>query len=263
MDLKDLLKAKIKLKPDLAELLPASYQQIGDICLIFLNKKLYNKRNEIGNALLENYPQFKTICIRNKISGEFRKPKVEVIAGNGTETVHRELSCSFKLDVSKIMWSKGNHFEKKRMISVVKPREVIVDMFAGIGYWTIPIAKHTKVAKIYAIEKNKTAFDYLEQNIRANYITNVIPILGDCRKVKNLPKADRIIMGYFPGTLKFLPSALKISKKGTVIHLHELTSDVKKTTKEIWKHKVKIIGVKEVKEYSPSKRHCVFDLSVS
>jgi len=262
MNLKVLLKAKIPLKSELAELMPVSYQQIGDICLIFLNKKLYSKRKEIGKVILENHPQFKTVCIRNKISGEFRKPKVEVIAGDGTETVHRELGCSFKLDVSKIMWSKGNHFEKKRMISVVEPREVIVDMFAGIGYWTIPIAKHAKAAKIYAIEKNKTAFDYLEQNIRANYIANVIPILGDCMKVKNLPRADRIIMGYFPNTLKFLPSALKISKKGTIIHLHELTSDVKKTTKEIWKHKVKIIGVREVKEYSPSKRHYVFDLQV-
>ena len=262
MELKTLLKARLKLKSSLAELLPAGYQQIGDICLIYLNKKLRNKKREIGKAILENYPQFKTVCIRNEISGEFRKPNVEIIAGKETETIHRELNCIFKLDVAKVMWSKGNHFERKRMISVVKPGEIIVDMFSGIGYWSIVIAKHTKAARIYAIEKNKTAFDYLEQNIRANYLANVTAILGDCRKVKNLPKADRVIMGYFPNTLKFLPAALKISKKGTIIHLHELTSDVKKLTKEIWKHKVKIVGVREVKEYSPSKRHYVFDLQV-
>jgi len=256
-----MLANKTGLSPDI---LPNSYQILGNVFLFkLLNKTALRNKKIIGKAILSIFPYLHTVCLQKGVSGELRKPKIEVIAGiKQTETVHQELGCTFMLDVSKVMWSKGNHAERKRMISVVKPGETIVDMFAGIGYWTIPIAKHTKAARIYALEKNKTAFDYLEQNIRANYLTNVTAILGDCRKVKNLPKADRIIMGYFPNTLKFLPAALKISKKGTVIHLHELTSDVKKLTKEIWKHKVKIVGVREVKEYSPSKRHCVFDLSV-
>jgi tRNA wybutosine-synthesizing protein 2 len=118
------------------------------------------------------------------------------------------------MDVSKIMWSKGNHAERQHMIHIAKPNEIIVDMIAGIGYWCIPIAKHTKVKEIVAIEKNPVSFKYLQENIRANYISNITPILGDCRNVKDLPKADRIIMGYFPNTIKFLPAALKISKKG-------------------------------------------------
>ncbi|MEM4247997.1 MAG: class I SAM-dependent methyltransferase family protein [Candidatus Nanoarchaeia archaeon] len=262
MGFQQILAQKTGLPP---EVLPNSYQILGHVLLLkLLDKKALKHKKAIGNTILKISPNIHTVCLQKGVAGEFREPKIEVIAGiKQTETVHQELNCIFSLDVAKIMWSKGNHFEKKRMISVVKPNEIIVDMFAGVGYWSIPIAKHTKAGKIYAIEKNKTAFDYLKQNIRANYITNIIPILGDCRKVVNrLEKADRIIMGYFPNTLKFLPVALKISKKGTIIHLHELASDLKKLTKEIWKYKVKIMRVREVKEYSPSKRHYVFDLSV-
>ena len=77
------------------------------------------------------FPYIKTVCMQKGVSGEFRKPKVEIIAGlKKTEITHHELGCKFKLDVSKIMWSKGNHAERQHMIHVAKPHEIVVDMFA-------------------------------------------------------------------------------------------------------------------------------------
>ncbi|MFH0869244.1 MAG: class I SAM-dependent methyltransferase family protein [archaeon] len=265
MKFKDMLAEKTGLP---AEILPNSYQVLGDILLLkLMNKKALARRKEIGSAILRNFPYVKSVCLMKGISGELRKPRIEIIAGKGTETVHHELNCAFKLDVSKIMWSKGNHEERKRMISLVKKPETIVDMFGGIGYWVIPIAKHTKAKHLFAIEKNKISFNYLEENIRLNRISNITPILGDCRdKINSLPKADRIIMGYFPDTIAFLPYAFKISQKGTVIHLHELgkspkdvVSKIQKTVKSC-KVKAKISGVRVVKSYSASKNHYVFDI---
>ena len=266
---------KMKFKQLLAEktglpenILPNSYQILGNILLLKLAGKALVHRNEIGSAILRNFPYVKSVCLQKGVSGELRKPKIEVIAGKGTETVHHELNCAFRLDVSKIMWSKGNHQERIRMISLVKKGETIIDMFAGIGYWSIPIAKHTKAKHIFAIEKNKVSFDYLQENIRLNRISNITPILGDCRnKIKDLPKADRIIMGYFPDTIAFLPWAFKISQHGTVIHLHELGksplivgSQIQKVAKSC-KVKAKVTNVRIVKSYSATKNHFVFDIS--
>jgi len=79
------------------------YQAIGDICLI------KSKDKKLAEKILRNFPRFKTVCYQERISGKFRKPNIKILAGNGTETIHKEIGCSFKLDVAKIMWSKGNH----------------------------------------------------------------------------------------------------------------------------------------------------------
>jgi tRNA wybutosine-synthesizing protein 2 len=259
---KDLLAAKTNLPK---EILPSSYQVLGNILLLKLsNPEALRQKKKIGFAILKLFPYIKTICLQHGVKGEFRKPKIEIIAGlKQTETVHKELDCVFKLDAAKIMWSKGNHFERQRLLKLVKPNEIVVDMFAGIGYWSIILAKHTKAKRIIAIEKNPESFNFLIENICLNKLLNVMAIENDCRNFSYDKKPNRIIMGYFPDTIKFLPAALKLSKKGTKIHFHELTNDLEKlkTALEGFK-KFRVENIREVKEYSPSKRHYVFDLKV-
>ena len=43
-------------------------------------------------------------------------------------------------------------------------------MFAGIGYFTIPIAVHSNVKKIYAIEINPVSYNFLCENIKLNKV---------------------------------------------------------------------------------------------
>ncbi len=265
MKFKDLLIRKTSLPEEVHKMLPASYQAIGDICLVKLREFVAKKyKHMIGGIILDNFPQFRTVCLQKGISGEYRRPDVEVIAGHkNTETMHNELGCRFKIDVAKIMWSKGNHFERQRLLKLVKPDEIILDMFAGIGYWSVILAKHKKVNRIIAVEKNPESFDYLIENICLNKLLNVTAIQNDCRNFTYDKKADRIIMGYFPDTLKFLPAALKLSKKGTKIHFHELTNNLEKLKSDIKRFKnIKVENIREVKEYSPSKKHYVFDLEV-
>src|SRR3989344_4183378 len=180
-------------------LLPSSYQIIGDVLLIkFMKIRSLGQKQKIASSIIELLPYVKTVCEIKKISSEFRTPKIKRLIGNGTITTHKEHSILYKLDVAKIMFSKGNLYERQRLISKIKKDEIIVDMFAGIGYFSLPLSK--KCAKVYSIEKNPVAYKYLKKNIKLNKIKNIEPILGDCRKIKISVKADRIIMGYLPHT---------------------------------------------------------------
>lgn len=238
---------------------PAAYQAIGKICMI---PEVKHKR-KIGQAILELYPRFETVVIKRSVSGKFRLPNIEVIAGKkSTDTTHRENYCFFRLDVAKVMFSKGNQEEKRRIIRQVKRGEVIVDMFAGIGYFSLPIAKRTQAKRIYSIELNPESFKFLEENIRINKLGDkVIPVKGDCRKVR-VPKADRVLMGYLPSAKKFLTAALKLAKKGAVIHYHTTAETEAKAKKDVEKLG-KILHIQKVKKYSPHKWHVVVDFQLS
>lgn len=250
-----------------SNLLPSSYQIIGDVLLLkFMKIKKLSQKKSIAKAILDLLPYVKTVCEIRGIEGELRNPKVKKLEGKGTETVHKEHGILYKLDASKIMFSKGNLFERQRLVKKVKPRETVIDMFAGIGYFSLAVAKNAK--KVIAIEKNPLAFRYLKENIRLNRIKNVEPILGDNRKILLSDTADRIIMGYFPNTKKFLPSAISMLKSKGVIHFH---NTYKKN--ELWNKPIsqleKISGItyriltkKKVKSVAPNTYHVVLDVTV-
>ncbi len=216
-----------------ASVLPAGYQIIGEVLLLKLQKmKSFKQKQEIASAILSLFPYIKTVCEIKEVRGEFREPDVKILSGNRTETVHTENQIKYKIDASKVMFSKGNLAERKRIVPLVKEGEVIVDMFAGIGYFSLGIAKFTKAKEILAVEKNPLAYNYLAENIPLNKISNINAIQGDCKTAalsfKNY--ADRIIMGYFPGTEEFLPYALFMAKNPCTIHFHNIYR-----TRELWK----------------------------
>lgn len=257
-----------------ASLLPAGYQIIGHVVLLKLPKmKSPQQKQKIGSAILSLLPYVKTVCEIKEIKGELREPIINVVAGNVTETIHTENTIKYKLDVSKTMFSKGNLSERKRLIPQIKENETIVDMFAGIGYFSLGIAKFTRAKEILAIEKNPVAYNYLAENIMVNKINNINAIQGDCRVASSSFRnyADRIIMGYFPGTEEFLPYALFMAKNNCIIHFHNIYK-----TKDLWKKpieqisygckrlgiKFEIISKKKVKSYAPNIFHVVIDFMV-
>lgn len=274
--IKELLVETLKdeLSPEKLELLPSSYQKIGDIVILNIKPEIIDFQYKIGKIILKKIPKTRTVCNRTgNITGEERLPQIEVIAGDdNTETTHKEHGCLYKIDVSKIMFSKGNLKERHRLQQLVKPNETIVDMFAGIGYFTIPIAKFTSPDKIYAIEMNPVSVLYLKENIHLNKIEGKIePMLGDCREVaKKLGKiADRVIMGYLPNTSKYLDSAFAVLKEEGIIHYHDVFKEEELFDKpiEILKRSAEkngyvlqdILYKGIVKSYAPRVFHVVID----
>ncbi|MFZ3076994.1 MAG: class I SAM-dependent methyltransferase family protein [Candidatus Aenigmatarchaeota archaeon] len=271
------LKMRERLKGALNEnelhLLPHSYQIVGKILLLKLKPEVLKHKKIIGAAIIEILPYIKTVCLQSAISDTERKPEIELITGEKSfKTLHRENGCLFEIDVSKSMFSKGNKAEKLRLAGLIRPGETVVDMFAGIGYWTIPVAKLTKAKKIFAIDINDEAVDFLGKNAFLNKVSDKVEILkGDCRNFPYLLEnvADRIIMGYLFETEKFLPAALMMAKDGCTIHFHrnvemEKLEDVKKII-EIAKNngcEIQVAAVVKVKSYAPKVWHVVIDLKV-
>ncbi|MCL2550148.1 MAG: class I SAM-dependent methyltransferase family protein, partial [Methanimicrococcus sp.] len=168
------------------EMLPSNKQKISDILIVSIPASLSHKKKEIGQLLLLMDEKARLVLNDSGIAGQFRIPARELIgcrpgASGSAEVIHKENGCRFKLDVSKIMFSKGN-LKEKRTLAADCSGETIVDMFAGIGYFSVPIAVHSNPAKIIAIELNPVSYGYLCENIRLNGVQAVVePILGDCR----------------------------------------------------------------------------------
>ncbi len=253
-------------------ILPQGFQRIGHIVILNLRPGISGMARDIAGTVLESYPYVKTVCLNQGISGELRKPAIRYLAGEKrTETTHREGGCTFRFDVTRVMLSKGNLSERARLPGLVRPGETIVDMFAGIGYFSIPIARHARPGRVHAIEKNPVAFSYLRQNIALNSVQGTVaPMLGDCRDVLMGSVADRVVMGYLPKTHHYLPAAFRMLKhRGGTIHYHDTFHE-----SELWDrpldmlknqafragYVLKTVGHKSVvKEYSPGIYHVVID----
>ncbi len=261
-----------------AKMIPKGFQKTGEIIIMNLPLELESKFNIIGEAVLEIVSNVKTVCAKvGEITGEFRRPQIKVIAGeNNLEVENFENGVWFCYDAGKIMFAKGNVSERGRLPKIVKEGELIVDMFVGIGYFSLPIAKKVKGVKIYGIDKNPDSIFWLKKAIKKNKLDNLEVIEGDSkaevgRLIVEGIKADRVLMGYLPPPEEFVSHALKILKKGGMIHYDALIrtdfveGDLAKI-KELFEQtgrKVEIVNPQRVKSYRPKVDHYVVDLKIN
>ena len=228
-----------------------------------------DQETEIGEALLDLHGGADTVLAREGISGETREPSVRVIAGEGdTETVHTEHGIDYGMDLARVMFSPGNKAERKRMGEVVEPGESVFDMFAGIGYFTLPMA--AAGAQVTATEINPEAFRYLLKNAVNNGVQDRIAAYrADCRDVE--VTAGRVVMGYYDAH-EYLDAALDALEPGGVIHLHEAVPDDLLWDRPI-EHledaagdagrEVEILDRRRVKTHSEGVYHVVVDARVA
>ena len=214
-----------KIDSELHHYLPRKWKKIGDIVILDLSK-IENEKEKIA----EIYAQVlnvKTIIQKNKISGELRKPEdTELLYGKETVTEISEYGIKYKLDLAEIMWSPGNTGWRSALSGPEKVSEfytfdkpkTIIDYFAGIGYFSIQMAKGYPETEIIAIDKNPRSIEYLTLNAKNNSV-NIKIINDDCRNIEL--KADVIHLGYIGNTIDFLEHAHNcLNDNGTVI-FHE------------------------------------------
>ena len=148
-----------ELPEDLLKKLPNKWEKIGNVVTLILPKELVKFKEIVGEKYAEILNCKTVLNDIGGITGEFREPNVEVIFGSKeTETTHKENGIFYKLDPQKIMFSSGNIDERIRLATISNKSEVVVDLFAGIGYFTLTIAVYSKPEMIVACEKKSCFF---------------------------------------------------------------------------------------------------------
>ncbi|MDI6643697.1 MAG: class I SAM-dependent methyltransferase family protein [Methanobacteriaceae archaeon] len=265
--LKDYLKKKID--PQNLDEIKGSFDIIGDVVILEIPEDLESDKFKIGKAALD-FTKRKTVFRKGgKVKGIKRIRELEHLAGSEiSETLHREYGARFLMDVKKVYFSPRLATERHRILGMVKDGETIIDMFAGVGPLSILIAL-SKDVKIYSIDINPDAYNYLKKNMVINKVEDkIIPVLGDASDYLKLANilADRIIMN-LPGlAYKYLDIAVDSLKEGGIIHYYEFSSDFDVALDRIKKaahpRKFKVINKRKVRSKSPGKWHLGLDVKI-
>ena len=203
-----------------------SFDIIGDIAII--------KHNNIQNAeavakqIMSVHRNIRTVLTPvTRISGAFRVRELRLLAGeNKTSTSHKESGCTFRVDVQKCYFSPRLSYEHSRIANLVRPGETVVNMFAGVGCFSIIIAKTRAQTKVYSIDVNPTAVQYMEENVKINKVhDSVFTLFGDAKVIINSKLqrvADRVLMPLPEKALEYLPYAMSTLKQtGGWIHYYD------------------------------------------
>ncbi|GAB4310024.1 MAG: class I SAM-dependent methyltransferase family protein [Methanobacteriaceae archaeon] len=265
--LKDYLRKEID--PEKLDEIRGSFDIIGDVVILEIPEDLESYKYKIGKAALKFTKRKAVFRKGSKVKGIRRTRELEHLAGSRiSETIHREYGARFLMDVKKVYFSPRLATERHRISKMVKDGETIIDMFAGVGPFSILIALSNEV-KIYSIDINPDAYVYLKKNMTINKVEDkIIPVLGDASdylKQTNI-MADRIIMN-LPGlAYKYLDTAVNSIKKGGIIHYYEFASDFDVAMDRIKKashpRKFKIINKRKVRSKSPGKWHVGLDAEI-
>jgi len=217
-----------KLEPRELKLIYKSYDTVGDIAVIRVPEPLKERSKVIAEAVMQIHKRIKSVWRQaSPVSGDFRLHDLEFIFGKRkTETAHREHGCIFKVDLEKCYFSPRLSHERLRIARQVQPGEVILNMFAGVGCYSIIIAKHSKSKKIFSIDINPFAIQYMQENIKLNKVEEkVVPIQEDAKKVieeRLQNAADRVLMPLPEKAYEYLDYALLALKPtGGWIHYYD------------------------------------------
>lgn len=249
---------------------PRGWERIGDVVLLRIPPSGRTHAKAIARIFGMVLNATTVVEYVSGIHGPLRMPEVRILWGDDTETVHVEGGVRYSIDVARLMFSSGNLAERMGIARRVRPGSVVVDLFAGIGYFTLPIALRSRADAVIACEVNPTAFRYLVENIRLNRATNVVPLLGDCRDVAPRGVADWVVMGHFDAR-QYLDVAFQALRgRGTIVY-HEvcpkeqfpdaLARRLGAAARSQWMAVIRI-ETRIVKSYAPGIVHAVAEVQV-
>lgn len=265
----ELIRMESALGKHLSSMLPGKWEMIGDSVLIRLHRELEEHSAEVGRVYASVLRAKRVYAVTGRMQGRYRKPSVRLIYGEEGETVHRENGVEYVLDVSRVMFSSANHDERMRMCSLECSGEVVVDMFAGIGHLSMPVAVHCAPRRIIAAEADPETFACLLKTVEANRVRAIYSPVNMDNMELGVRECDRIIMGYLDGTRGWLGKALSMSRNGTIIHFHE---EVRRGREEEWRRlvvekycegTVRMLSMRRVKGYTALSDHMAMDLEVT
>jgi tRNA (guanine37-N1)-methyltransferase len=255
----------------------SAFDQIGEIIIVRIPDSLLSKKKIIGKALLDDVKIVRSVFYQaSAVSGDFRTRDLEILAGeDNTETEYKEFGCRFTVDVKNAFFSPRLSTERDRIANLIQNGEVMTNMFAGIGMFSIMAAKKKKCT-VYSLDINPVASKLCETNIGLNKLAgNIISINGDASEIikeQLINKSDRTLMLLPERSDEFLESAIDTTKDGGIIHYYSHIHADKKTEagKLSEEHYLKVTPVKSeilhskiVRAVGPRYYQTVVDVKIS
>lgn len=265
------------LTPSESDELISAFDQIGEIIIVRIPDSLLSKKKIIGNTLLDEIKVARSVFYQaSDVTGDFRTRKLELLAGEKkTQTEYKEHGCRFIVDAENAFFSPRLSTERQRIANLTQDGETIINMFAGVGMFSILAAKK-KECTVYSIDINPIASNLCEKNIQLNKLSgNVISINGDAKKViseRLQNKGDRTLMLLPEKSDDFLQTAIDATKKGGIIHYYshihaDKKSDAGKLSEkhylDVSPVQSKILGSKIVRPIGPRYYQTVVDVKIS
>lgn len=217
----------------------------------------------------------KRLARMGEVSGDFRESGVEMLLGDDDWVVRRESGVDYGYPMTRCMFSAGNVNERRRMGEVASEGEVVVDLYAGIGYYTLPALVHGG-STAHACEWNPEAVKALRWGLEANGVGDRCTIHdGDNRiTAQSLGGvADRVFLGLLPSSEEGLEAAMGVlSPSGGTLHVHGLApskdhaswvGDLLSSASSLRPGSDLSHDLTRVKSYAPHWDHVVLDLRVA
>ncbi len=256
-----------------------AYSVLGNIAVVNFPLE-YKKKDKVAFAkeILKNNSQVKTVLEKSgKFKGRLRKMETKYVLGEKTkEVLYKENGCSFRFNIDTTYFSPRLSGERKEVSSLIKEGEKVLVLFAGVGPFSIVIAKNSKPSILFSNELNREANKYAKLNIELNKLKEKVVLAnGDakkvCEKLKNSKETfDVIVMPRPQLKDSFLSDAFKVSKKGTRIYYYDFCPndeidkkvEMVKSEAERASKKIKILNVKEAGAIAPGKSRIRVDFEV-
>jgi len=234
------------------------HEQVGGIAL------MEEADREGARQLLELRPSLHTVLLPlSDVEGEYRTRRFEVLAGTPTtRTRYTEYGHRFEIDLALAYFSARLSSERQRVLAQIAPGERILDMFAGVGPFSIVLS--TRADHVAAVDINPAAVHLMIGNIRLNRRTNVLPVLADAARLDSIfdRAFDRVVMNLPLAAFRFLDTAFRLCRRGGTIHFYALQSEEGAYRALIEEHGGVVETERMVRSYSPSRWHAVYDVRV-
>jgi tRNA (guanine37-N1)-methyltransferase len=253
-----------------------AFDQIGNIIVIRIPDSLISKKKTIGETLLQKVKTARSVFYQSSpVEGDFRTRNLELLAGeDSTETEYKEHGCRFIVDVQKAFFSPRLSTERERIANIINDGEIVINMFGGVGMFSIIAAKKKKCF-VYNIDINPHAIELCKRSIKLNKLKGQVePIVGEASKIieeRFVNKGDRILMLLPERSDEFLSSAIKATKSGGIIHyyLHQ-HADKRQNAVELSKQhflqvisrKSELLGGRMVRPVGPHYYQTVIDAKI-
>jgi len=198
-----------------------TYERLGEIVIV--DEDDPERAREIAAAVMASDVRAKTVVRRaSKVKGETRLRDWDVLAGEDTETVHREYGFEYLLDVREVYFSPRLATDRHLVTEGIEPSEHVFDMFAGVGPFVIPAA--ARGATAVGVELNPAAVAYLRENAERNGVADrVTAIEGDVREVTGYDGwADRVVMNLPHSADEFLDVAVRLAGDNCLVHYYDI-----------------------------------------